>query len=386
MKARRVRRNPWMTATSCIPWALIPALVVASALTKTPFVALSPHLFVIGLVTFVSVWRRKPRARLEDVHVATDASSLLIDDQRIARDAIKRAELVPWVNRTIVHANLRGHIDEEIVFEQENDAHTLLKQLGFDPSQTTATYRLASLVTTQYRWAPFALIPIAVTLGLIAGAVHLAGLVPLVMLVLLPLMLMPAKVTVGVDGLLVKWLWFREFVPTSDIVYVKRFDTGYGRNRRRGVELVIRGRSLQLPMYSDEAIATLEQRIRDVVALAKSQTHVGEEALVLARGELGLRDWIAQLKAVGAGATATLRNAAVMPENLWRIAEDPAQPAMNRAAAAIALAPSLGESDKERLGDLAKTTAAPKLRVALERVAEEATDEEMEEALKELEG
>jgi len=167
---------------------------------------------------------------------------------------------------------------------------------------------------------------------------------------------------------------------------VRRFDTGYGRNRRRGVELALRGRTLQLPMYTDESIVTLEQRIRDVIALAKNQTHVGAEALVLARGELGLRDWITKLKAMGSGATATLRSAAVMPENLWRIAEDPAQPAIQRAAAAIALAPSLGEADKERLGDLAKTTAAPKLRVALERVAEEATDAEMEEALKELEG
>lgn len=385
MKARRVRRNPWMTAASCIPWALIPVAIIASIATKYPFVAISPHLAFIGLFTFLGVWRRKPRARLDDVHVASDASSLLIDDARIARDTIKRAELVPAYNGTIVHANLRGKIDEDLLFETEEDAHALLKQLGYDPSQTTATYRGASLATTKYRWMPFALIPIAVTMGLFAGALHIAGLVPLVMLALLPLMLMPSKVTVGVDGILVKWLWLREFIATKDIIFVKRFDTGYGRNRRRGVELSLPGRTLQLPMYSDESIVTLEQRIRDVVALAKGHAHVGDEALVLARGELGLRDWITKLKAVGAGATATLRSAAVPPEHLWRVAEDPARPAIERAAAAIALAPSLGESDKERLGDLAKTTAAPKLRVALERVAEEATDEEMEEALKELE-
>ena len=74
-----------------------------------------------------------------------------------------------------------------------------------------------------------------------------------------------------------------------------------------------------------------------------------------------------------------------MPEQLWRVAEDPAQPAIKRAAAAVALAPSLAEPDKERLGELAKTTAAPKLRIALERVAEDAPDEELEEALRRLE-
>ncbi|HEY2366690.1 MAG TPA: hypothetical protein VGH87_09900, partial [Polyangiaceae bacterium] len=333
MKARRVRRNPWMTAASCVPWALIPVLVVASLATKLPFAALSPHLAIIGLFTFLNVWRRKPRARLDDVHVATDASSLLIDDERIARADVKRAELVPWANDTIVRANLRGRIDEELVFEREEDAHAFLKQLGFDPSQTTASYRLGSLAMTRYRWAPFALGLGAIAIAMLLGSLHVhAGpLLPLMFLSMVPLLLFPAKVTVGVDGLLVKWLWLRELVETKDIVYVKRFDTGYGRNRRKGVEIVLPGRSLQLPLYSDEGIATLEQRIRDVVALAKSQTHVGDEALVLARGELGLREWIAKLKAVGVGATATLRSAAVMPEQLWRVAEDPARPAIERA-------------------------------------------------------
>lgn len=387
MKARRVRRNPWMTAASCIPWALIPVAVIASIATKLPFAAISPHLAIIGVFAFLNVWRRKPRARLEDVHVATDASSLLIDDQRIARADVKRAELVPWINNTIVHASLRGRIDEELVFDREEDAHEFLKKLGFDPSQTTASYRLASLAMTRYRSVPFAFALIAFVMMMMLSSLHLhvGPFIPLIFIAMVPFLLVPAKITVGVDGLLVKWLWLREFIETKDIILVKRFDTGFGKNRRKGVEVVMPGRSLQLPMYSDEAIATLEQRIHDVCALAKNQTHVGDEALVLARGELGLRDWITKLRALGSGATATLRSAAVMPEHLWRIAEDPARPAIERAAAAIALAPSLGETDKERLGDLAKTTAAPKLRVALERVAEEATNEEMEEALKELE-
>jgi hypothetical protein len=376
-----------MTAASCIPWALIPIFAVASLMTKMPLVAFTPHLLVAGAIVFWNVWRRKPRATLEDVHVATDASSMLIDDVRVSRDAVKRAEIVPWIGQTIVHAELRGRIDEEIVFDTEEEAHTFLKQLGFDPSQTTATYRLASLATTRYRWVPLAFFFVAFFAAIVVSAlhVHLGALMPFMFLTLVPLMILPAKITVGVDGLLVKWLWLREFIATKDIILVRRFDTGSGRNRRRGIEIVLPGRAMQLPMYSDEAIAILERRIRDVIGLAREQTHVEGEALVLARGELGLRDWMNQLKALGSGATATLRNAAVMPEHLWRVAEDPARPAIERAAAAIALAPSLGETDKERLADLAKTTVAPKLRVALERVAEEATDDEVEEALKELE-
>jgi hypothetical protein len=294
---------------------------------------------------------------------------------------------VPWIDSTIVRVGLRGRIDEELVFDAEDDAHALLKKLGFDPSQTTATYRVASLAATRYRWAPFMVIPIGWAAMMLASAVHakLGALFPLFLVTLLPLYVMPTTVTVGVDGVLIKWLWVREFIATKDIIYVRRFDTGSGKNRRRGVELALPGRTVQLAMYSDELIVTVEQRIRDVIALAKGTTHVEDEALVLARGELGLRDWITKLKSIGSGATATLRTAAVMPEQLWRVAEDPAQPAIKRAAAAVALAPTLAEPDKERLGELAKTTAAPKLRVALQNIADDAPDEELEEALRQLE-
>ena len=85
------------------------------------------------------------------------------------------------------------------------------------------------------------------------------------------------------------------------------------------------------------------------------------------------------------GATATLRTAPVMPDHLWRVAEDAQQPATMRAAAAIALGPTLDPSGKTRLAEIAKATAAPKLRVALERAATDAPLEEMEEALREIE-
>jgi len=141
--------------------------------------------------------------------------------------------------------------------------------------------------------------------------------------------------------------------------------------------------SVKLAMADDTA-AMLRQRINDVVALAQSNKEVAQEALLLNRGELGLRDWIARLKAVGVGATATLRTAAVMPEHLWRIASDPGQPATARAAAAVALSPTLDDDGRVRLADIAKTTAEPRLRVALERAANDAPDEDIEQALGEL--
>ena len=118
---------------------------------------------------------------------------------------------------------------------------------------------------------------------------------------MLPFLLAPTTVVVGVDGILVRWLWVREFVATKDIIHVRRFDTGHGRSRRRGVEIYLPGRTVQIPMYSDEAIATLETRINDVIKLQRSSAHVEQGALLLSRGELEWRDWIARLKAVGDG-------------------------------------------------------------------------------------
>jgi hypothetical protein len=388
MKARRVRRSPWVTAASCIPWALIPVAIVASLITRQPFAAITPHLALIGAALFWSTWREKPRARLEPVTVDADETALRIGDAKIPRARVKDAQLRQSFAGPTVRVSLSKQTDEELVVEDDDAAHALLKKLGLDPSQTTASYRMASLVTTRYRWAPLLFLPIAFFGGLLSAAFHAQSpiFIPALVLVMLPFLLTPSTLVVGVDGLLVKWLWMREFIATKEIRSAQRFDTGSGRNRRRGVELDLADRNVQLPMYSDEAIATILQRVRDVRALARSSEHVEVGALLLARGDRDLRGWITQLKALGAGETATLRTAAVNPENLWRVAEDPAQPAMMRAAAAVALSPALGESDKVRLAEVAKTTAAPKLRVALERAATEASDEEMEEALRELEG
>ncbi len=385
MKAQRVRRNPWVTAASCIPWAAALMLTLAWMVTGVPYAVLAPHLAILGVFAFTYAWRRRPRARLEPVHVATDASSLLVDDERIPRERVKRAELLPNINNSIVRVALDGKLDEDFVVDDEESAHALLKQLGFDPSQTTASYRAGSLaiVHSHLRFAPLLLVPV-IMVGTMLGKPAFPALLPLLLIAVAGLFMVPAKVTVGVDGVLVQWLGTREFIAAKDILTVRRFERGSGKGRVLGVELVVSGREIRLPMSDEDRIAMVVQRIHDAVGLSKGAGQVTDQALLLARGDLDVRDWMTKLKALGSGATATLRTAAVMPEHLWRVAEDPAQPAIQRAAAAIALVPSLAETDKLRLADVAKTTAEPKLRIALERAAEGADDEELEQALREL--
>jgi hypothetical protein len=77
------------------------------------------------------------------------------------------------------------------------------------------------------------------------------------------------------------------------------------------------------------------------------------------------------------------RRAAVPSASLWQIVEDPTAEPPIRAGAAVALVQALDEPGRQRLRVAAQACAAPKLRVALELVAEEAELDEsrLEDAL-----
>lgn len=388
VEAIRIRRNPWLTALSLVPFALIPLAAAFGVITGAPWGMAIPYLAVLGGIAFLRTWNKRPRARHDAIDVEVDAATLRIGDRVVPRTTVTRAELVPRPPNAIVRVGVRNRPGEELVLDDEAAAHRLLMALGYDASQTTATYRLRSLALVRYRFAPFWLIPFVV-LGGHTHAAALAAAFPLIVALMAVLYFVPAKLVVGVDGLLLRWLWVRKFISTSDIAAVTRFESGSQRNRVQGVEVTTRDGSVRLPVagswQDDAACAVIERRIEDARALARGAAHVADDALLLSRGETAMRDWIGRLKALGAGATATLRTAAVPPEHLWRVADDPAQPALKRAAAAVALGPTLDESGRVRLAEIARSTAAPKLRIALERASEDAPDEQLEEALAQIE-
>jgi hypothetical protein len=375
-----LRRNPWMTAASCIPWALIPVALIASLATGSPYAMFAPHLGIVGLISFIGVWQRMPRAIRRRRDLRVDSSALSLGKEIFARSAITKAELVPTPDSPVVRVERRARLAKNLVMRNDDEAHALLTALGYDVSQTTAAYKIRSLALVRRQWLAVAALPFLFGM-LTAFGIHFTPLVvPLFILTILALFFKRSTLVVGADGLLLRWLWIREFIAMKDISLVSEFEQGRGNNRVRGVEVFTRGKSVKLPML-ETVRPTIERRIHDVLALSQSVGHVDNEALVLERGDLPLRDWIGRLKALGAGATATLRTQAVVPEQLWRVACDTTQPAITRAAAAVALAPTLDESGRVRLADLAKTTAAPKLRIALERAAEDVDDASLEEAL-----
>jgi hypothetical protein len=70
-------------------------------------------------------------------------------------------------------------------------------------------------------------------------------------------------------------------------------------------------------------------------------------------------------------------------EDLWRVVGDATRDAKERAVAAVSLGPTLDDEGRTRLRVVANTTAAPRLRVAIESVVEP-DDERLERALAEV--
>jgi len=181
--------------------------------------------------------------------------------------------------------------------------------------------------------------------------------------------------TVGTDGLLVRsGLRRSRFVPYRDIVSM----TVTGRT----LDITLRDWGHVTMSAADDVAASarpvigvraLKRRIEQARTHASQQTSGANVTELLARGDRDVAAWIAELTELDARA-ATYRVASVPRDALWSTLEDAAQPAQVRAAAATALRPRLGDTERARLRVVAGACASPKLRVAFEAAG--ADDEE----------
>lgn len=399
--------NPWLVALAASPFAL--ALLALGSRFFVPgshLAALSPHLFIGGVIASVAVWNNNPyaRRRQASVRVSELGVQILYGDggsagrARLPRAELKSGFLVPSVSAAprvrLTPHGLRRAIDLEV--DDEQSGRRLLRALSFDVSQTTATFRVGSRMGSQ-PWMGFLVAAVATLVGMLwhlasRGRHHGGGFLPMMFIVwpaMLVLLVVPSRLDVGVDGVLLRWLWTRRFIGYGEVVSVAAFDEGSGKSRRRGVCLSLEGgEQVRLIVNSagiDDRIAILKERIRGAME-AHAAGGGEEDAMLLRRGDRSVGEWIRSLRSIGAGANADLRTAPVAPERLWRIVESPSVKPSARAAAATALGASVDEEGRDRLRAAAAATVAPKLRIALEAAAGEAHEEgAFEEALRELE-
>jgi hypothetical protein len=281
----------------------------------------------------------------------------------------------------------------EIQVGSTEDARALLYAIDLDVSQKVATFRTPSLALAKDRYGMVAgggvgLLWVMMEVARVEWA--MAGAFVLGLLVMSTLFVVPARVGVGADGIALGWLWTRRFVGYDEITGVTRFDKDLPlRNLRMvGLSLELRsGERVLVPVShrgDPSSIDILEERIRE----ARETFRQGGTVVDAARLRRGVRDvgaWVTALRSLGTRANADLRTAPVAHESLFRIVEDPAAPAVDRAAAAVALGSDLDDESRARLRSAAEATAAPRLRIAIEKAARGEGEAELEAALAEIE-
>lgn len=382
------KRNKWIDALSWLPFALVPVLLLASILTHTPYVAVTPHLLIAGLAGKFFLRRKNPAPELVDGTASVKDGVLSFADQRIPIADVTSAVIVPGsTTPTVVIHRRRLGLPVRLVVSSTDEARKVLRMVGFDATQRTLKLRAMS-------WVMGSALRTFLTIfgGLGAGfaaatighaiAPPLVMIAPLIMLAMTATFLIPSNVTVGGDGVLVEWLRWKRFIPIGDIRFGTIYDEGMGRNRRVGVLLTLREGELRIPVGSRwemESAKALLERIEEVRS-AKGAKAIGESAAAegflaqIVRTTQSTKEWLAELRAIGTGELATHRVAPVAPETLLRVVEDPGAPPPARVAAAVALKSSGDGDAAKRVRVAAETAAHPKLRVALERSLEEDED------------
>ncbi len=391
-----VRRNRWLLGVAGLP-AVIPP-IVALAVSPAAGLAVAFHAFLFALVFVSLAWRKNPWPEMITKRVRAHDGALRLGEHAFFRKGeLLEGLLVPSPGaRPHVLLKRRGFAPRlELEVGNNEEGRRLLRALGFDASQTVAAFRLASFALAK----PKIFTLVAVLLGGLAaltgvlarssGGLLLPFVIAPIVLVALLLGALPSKLQVGADGVLLSWLWRKRFIPHARIRQVVAYESSFGSKTYTGVDLLLdSGDTVRLPVgqkdWDSGRTAAVCERIRETNEAASGG---GTEvvAALLERRSDSVADWIRSLRGIGAGANASLRTAPVPPERLWRIVEDASAEPLARAGAAVALGADLDEDRRARLLGVAKTIAAPRLRVAIEQVVESKADAELEEALAKVE-
>jgi hypothetical protein len=319
------------------------------------------NLLVLALVVPIVVASRMGKGR--EALVRADERGLHVDGQLVlAHEAIERGAYNPSKQRLELFGNRGQHVHVAVTGTEE--ARSILSILGESATQAVFEAR-ANPPSTQ----------ILAAVGLIAGFV---GFVAAKGIASLPMKLAAVAaltgvlaaaaqrvrgqlVRVGADGVAVRWAGSERFVRYGDLERTERTE--------RGLNLVLRGgETVHLDFKRKHGVAPerdiVAERIAEASAAHASGAPVDPSALLL-RGGRPADQWLAALRGLGLG-DVDYRRAAPDRDQLLRIAEDPARPEEERAAAAVAVGTSLRDGDADRLRRVAAASASPKLRVAVD--------------------
>ena len=386
-------------------WLLL-ASAVATVGGVAPTVALSMYALIdrhyVALLAVVPcfgaqfglmhLWNRKwleRRGRLR-----ADEHGLWLDDALIvARGALRHGHVVR--RDGVAYVRLGRTLQPiEIGVEDEEEGAALLSAMRLDAPRSVGQFTM-SHGTHRRAWIKAAVI-LSLCLPWSFGVLHFAQNVG-VFLAWLFVQAIAAcvwtqnqfvRVSVGADGIhLRRPLSGSRFIPFGAL-HAAEID---GRNvalRVRDGSVVemhhsSSGKGWKPLLYRDGADEG-QMLVDRINGQAEQHRRAGGGVQLLARGARATREWVREV-ALSSDEHASFRAAAIPADQLWRIVEDPAAATTARAGAAVALRSRLDESGRSPLRVVADACAAPKLRVALQLAASEATPETLEHAFDALE-
>jgi hypothetical protein len=394
-----------------IPFAAATTLTTLAAALHPVVIASAPIAVILSMLAMFTLAKR-PRRRIARGEVRVDARGLHVG-ARLAVPAarLRDAIVVPGTSEGALVRIGRGVRSTDLAVGSVQDGRALLATLGLDAARSTAEVAIRAPDLEHYRKRTRAILylvpflPIAIVLALAFGGVLVA--LPLAgMLTFLPIALSLAisgSVTVGTDGVLVRWLWLRRFIALDDVVDAEVGDGELVLNNLPRVVRLLRADGsvkdeLLIDLWQDgpfqepirsgvEARAqAIAERIREAIA-ARREAIATAEIGALARARRPIEAWLTHLRGLLTRTETFRGEAPPSREALLQLVEDSTARPELRAAAAVAVT-AAGQDDEAarvRLRVAADTSAAPRLRIAL-RAAAERDDAELAAAMEEIEG
>ena len=384
------------------PWRRV--LIALLSIFAMLFVVRSDPVTGVGILVANAVlgcflaWQRA-RWPAQQGRISADVEGLRVDDQLVipARDivrvlvaAARGTEANTLGPEVVVHHRVLHAV--RVAVPDLATAQALRAALGHDVLHRAVHLQVDSFSASRLSRVALALLALLASLGSVLVAMascalgtewSLIGILvgPGVLLALA----LPRRVTIGRDGLLLRWGWRRQWVPLSSVRSVRRVGSGLSIERVDAGPLEMdatlavdpvaeeltsrRGRAVWMDNLMDQLEMAL--RARDEAPEAP------RESDALRAGDRDVAAWRAELLALGAPRVEHYRAGALRVDDLWRTVEAHDTDAELRVAAAVALGPSLDAAGRVRIEQLATRTAEPALKQALEATATDDTDAQL---------
>jgi hypothetical protein len=337
---------------------------------------------LLALVLFIAFANNAYPLR-QSGRLAAAATGLSLDGRTVVRrdqiaTAFRTSDAEPFVR--IVRRNGRSL---DVKLADDGQVEALLDALGLGVGLSTATFR----ATLGGRRTFLAMVAAIVAAGALSGG--LAGVVgyhdpilaPMFTFVVLVAMAslvsarVNAQVDVGSDGVLLRRRGGSRFLPYRVLESIAA-------ERGSVVLRLATGERVLLRLHDAEGAArdALVARVEEALSAFRAGSGPESAEALVAPGGRPVDRWLREVRAIAKARD--YREARLDADRLWRLLLDSTASPATRAGAAIAV--SHDEAARARLRVAAEACVEPRLRVALDRVAQGAGDAELEEALTQL--